>query len=73
MIADIDIWRAAMAMLKRYGDDAMLEAAARADELMEAGDMASCTAWRTWGQNRTGWERAIRIATRLDLELSGIR
>jgi hypothetical protein len=25
-------------MVKRYGDDAMLEAAARADQLQEAGD-----------------------------------
>ena len=31
MIPDLDIWRAAMAIVKRYGDDAMLEAAARAD------------------------------------------
>jgi len=30
MISDLDIWRAAMAIVKRYGDDAMLEAAARA-------------------------------------------
>jgi hypothetical protein len=28
---------------KRYGDDAMIEAAARADQLMEEGDMAGCT------------------------------
>ena len=32
MIPDAEIWRAAMAMVKRYGDDAMLEAAARADQ-----------------------------------------
>jgi hypothetical protein len=28
MISDVDIWRAALLMVKRYGDDAMLEAAA---------------------------------------------
>jgi hypothetical protein len=28
---------------KRYGDDAMIEATARADPLMEEGDMAGCT------------------------------
>jgi len=45
-IADLDIWRSAMVMVKRYGDDATLEAAARADELMERGDMVGCTTWR---------------------------
>jgi hypothetical protein len=30
MIPDLDIWRAALLMVKRYGDDAMLEAAAGA-------------------------------------------
>jgi hypothetical protein len=31
-------------MVKRYGDDAMLETAARADQLLDDGDMAG--AWR---------------------------
>jgi hypothetical protein len=30
MIPDRDVWRAALLMVKRYGDDAMLEAAERA-------------------------------------------
>jgi len=34
LIPEADIWRAALAMLKRYGADAMLEAAARADQLL---------------------------------------
>ena len=38
--------RAALLVVKRYGDDAMLEAAARADQLMEDGDMAGCTTWQ---------------------------
>ena len=33
MIPEIDIWRAAQLMLKRYGDKALEESAARADEL----------------------------------------
>jgi len=33
LIPDLDIWRSAMVMVKRYGDDVMLEAAARAREL----------------------------------------
>jgi len=45
MISDIDIWRSAMVMVKRYGDDAMLEAAARADQLLEDGDWQSALTW----------------------------
>jgi len=38
MIPEIDIWRAAQLMLKRYGDKAFEESAARADELVATGD-----------------------------------
>jgi hypothetical protein len=38
LIPEIDIWRAATLMLKRYGDRALEESAARADELASAGD-----------------------------------
>ena len=31
MILDIDIWRCAALMIKQYGDNAAVEAAARAD------------------------------------------
>ena len=34
MIDDRDVWQAALLMVKRYGDDAMLEAAERADQLL---------------------------------------
>jgi len=40
MIPEIDIWRVANLMLKRYGDLAEVESARRADELWEAGDAA---------------------------------
>jgi len=33
VIPEIDIWRAATLMLKRYGEKALDESAARADEL----------------------------------------
>ena len=46
MISDIDIWRSANVMVKRYGEDAALEAAKRADELLEAGDVDGCTVWK---------------------------
>ena len=35
MIDDRDVWHAAVLMVKRYGDDAMVGAAARADQLTE--------------------------------------
>ena len=46
MIPEIDIWRAAQLMLKRYGDEALKESAARTDELMAAGDGDSAATWR---------------------------
>ena len=48
MIPDLDIWRS-LVMVKRYGDDAMLEAAARARKLMADGDMDGCTTWMRIG------------------------
>ena len=44
MIDDRDVWQAALLIVKRYGDDAMLEAVRTADQLLE-GDMASAAAW----------------------------
>jgi hypothetical protein len=38
VIPEIDIWRAANLMLKRYGDEALEERAARADELAAQDD-----------------------------------
>jgi hypothetical protein len=40
MIDDRDVWQAALLIVKRYGDDALLEAAERADQLLDGGDMA---------------------------------
>ena len=36
---------AALAMVKRYGDDAMLEASERADQLLDEGNMAGAETW----------------------------
>ncbi len=33
-------------MVKRYGDDAATEAAMRADELLDEGDMDGCAVWK---------------------------
>ena len=46
MIPEIDIWRAAQLMLKRFGDKALEEGAARAGELMSAGDDGAVV-WRS--------------------------
>ena len=46
LIPEIDIWRAAQLMLKRYGEKALDESAARADELALAGDDDGATTWR---------------------------
>jgi hypothetical protein len=46
LIPEIDIWRAAQLMLKSYGDNALEESAARANELALAGDDDGATTWR---------------------------
>ena len=46
MIPEIDIWRVANLMLKRYGDEAEAESAIRSAELAEAGDSAGAAVWR---------------------------
>jgi hypothetical protein len=45
MIPEAEIWRAALAMIRRYRADAMLEAAARADQLLEDGDWQGAATW----------------------------
>ena len=43
---DLDIWVAANALIKRFGEDAVVEAAARADDYLERGDMGMSRAWK---------------------------
>jgi hypothetical protein len=45
MIDDPDVWQAALLLVKRYGDDAMLEASMRADQMLGEGDMAGAETW----------------------------
>jgi hypothetical protein len=45
MIPDRDVWAAALLMMKRYGDEAMREAEARAEQFQEDGDMAGAETW----------------------------
>lgn len=46
MVPDLDVFRAAQAVIKSFGGDAELHAAQRADELMAAGDMDGRRTWR---------------------------
>ena len=46
MIPEIDIWRVANLMLRRYGDEADIESAIRAEELAYVGDWAGEAVWR---------------------------
>ena len=46
MIPGIDIFRVANLLVKRHGQDAPIQAAMRADELLEAGDLDGCAVWR---------------------------
>jgi len=46
VIPEIDIWRAATLMLKRYGEKALEESAARADELAGEEDHDGASTWR---------------------------
>jgi hypothetical protein len=45
MIDHRDVWQAALLTVKRYGDDAMLEASERAEQLLDKGDMAGAETW----------------------------
>jgi hypothetical protein len=54
-------------MVKRYGDDAMLEASQRADQLLEEGDMASAEVWH-WILNAIERLRTRPIRRRLRFE-----
>ena len=46
MISEREIWLAARAMILRYGSNAGIEAAERADDALEHGDMEGCALWK---------------------------
>ncbi len=46
MIPDIDIFRVANLLVKRHGQDAPVEAAIRADAMLDKGDLDGCAVWR---------------------------
>src|ERR1700751_4762268 len=46
MISELDIWRAANLLIRRYGADAELEAARLADMMLDRGDLEGQQVWR---------------------------
>ncbi len=44
-VADIDVYRSAKLLIDQYGADALLEAALKADELLDAGDLDGQAVW----------------------------
>ena len=46
MTEEIDIWRAAHLLVKRYGDDAEVVAAHRSDEFLAQGDTDGQRIWK---------------------------
>jgi hypothetical protein len=45
MISELDIWRAANLLIRRHGADADIEAARRADLMLERGDRDGQLVW----------------------------
>ncbi len=46
MIPDLDIYRSAHVLVKCHGQDAPIEAAMRADAMLEKGDLGGYAAWK---------------------------
>ncbi len=46
VIPDLDIYRSAQVLVKRHGQDAPIEAAMRADAMLEKGDLGGYAVWK---------------------------
>ncbi len=46
MITDLDIYRSANILVKQHGENAPIEAAMKADAMLERGDMKGFAVWR---------------------------
>ena len=46
MIPDLDIYRTANILVKQHGEDAPIQAAMRADAMLEKGDLEGCAVWK---------------------------
>ncbi len=45
MPTDLDIYRSAQLLIDQHGQDALIEAALKADELLDAGDLDGQAVW----------------------------
>ena len=46
MTSDLDVYRSAQVLVKQHGQDAPIEAAMRADAMLEKGDLDGFAVWR---------------------------
>ncbi len=46
MTSDLDIYRSAAVLVREHGQNAALEAAQRADAMLDRGDMGGCAVWK---------------------------
>ncbi len=46
MVSDLDIYRTASVLIREHGDNAAFKASAKADEMLEAGNMAGVALWK---------------------------
>ncbi len=46
MTSDIDIYRTANVLIREHGEDASIQAAMRADAMLEKGDLQGCAVWK---------------------------
>ncbi len=46
MISDLDIYRSANVIIRQHGEDAPIEAAMRADTMLERGDLDGYAVWK---------------------------
>ncbi len=46
MIPDLDIYRSAQVLVRRCGEDAPIEAAMRADAMLDKGDLDGFSVWK---------------------------
>ncbi len=46
MTSDLDIYRSSSVLVREHGAGASLEAAQRADAMLERGDMDGCAVWK---------------------------
>ncbi len=63
MILDLNIYRSARLLVKRHGEDAPIEAAMRADAMLEAGDLDGLAVWKRVLRAVEEMERIERMKT----------